>query len=174
MHIKQITCSKFFDQGSLTWNLKPDVNFLVGLNRSGKTTLLNAVAKRANTTALGDICTVWENLPETVDILHISQTPIGFHDLKILYDNVRHMPIDASTHAYIANILSNFGTTFEQYLENKVPGFGESLGEVRMIQIIFELLLHKNGQPIIIDLPELGLDLDMQGLLVEHIQFLCS
>jgi ABC-type cobalamin/Fe3+-siderophores transport system ATPase subunit len=43
MHIKQIIINNFWKQGNIIWDLEPDVNVLVGINGSGKTTILKII-----------------------------------------------------------------------------------------------------------------------------------
>ena len=176
MHIKAITAFSFFDKGSFNWNLRPDVNFLSGPNRSGKTSLLYSVAaSHKDSFGIKDLLTVWSEIPKERDLLYIQAFTCGHHDLKILRENVLDImyAIDPLTLTYIEGIVSNFGFRFTDYLYNKVTGIGESIGELRMIHLILRLLLHTGNQPIIIDTPELGLDLNMQRLLIERIRYIC-
>ena len=132
MYIKQVYIKNLWQKGNIVWNLKDDVNVLVGINGSGKTTILNLIyealqpeiseeAKKRYFSLIGELTI---HLSDDSFILVDSsgeRFPINIDHLNINISKISTFDISAS----LDDLIKELYTKFETYQKNLYKKFQE-------------------------------------------------
>jgi len=134
MYIKSVFIKNLWQKGDITWNMEPDVNILVGINGSGKSTILNLIFEALQSEISDESKKRYFSL--------ISELTIRFSDdTFVIVDssgdrfptNIDHLELDLmkiSTFDIsnsLDDLISDLQLQFEIYQKNLYKRFEESL-----------------------------------------------
>lgn len=181
--IVEIKAHKLLGSLDLCWSLTPSVNILAGGNGSGKSTLLRAVAYKLRNGNLGGAC---GSLVEQVEITTTGAEVTvltNFDELPVSSIDFSLSGVDAQRKALFFDILDRL---FDQSGKranriDSADGISFMLGHIRIstaalssgekqvLRLFYNLLTSPSTSVLILDEPEISLQVDWQKELLEDI-----
>lgn len=167
----------------LNWPLTAGVNILSGVNGSGKSTLLRAVAEVLRTGAIAD---AGVSLVERLDVTATSMPISVVANFDILpIDNLSLSDIMDDRRAKFYDIVDNLFHATGKRIDRKangelrfalnnlsLPVGALSSGERKVLRLFVNILLNPTADVLILDEPEISLQIEWQQVLLEYILIL--
>ncbi|MEG0601582.1 MAG: AAA family ATPase [Mucinivorans sp.] len=166
----------------LTWHLTPGVNILAGGNGSGKSTLLRAVVNKLRTGKMDDLCAM---LMTSLDIT----TTQSAEDQLIVIANFDDLVgsdfsfegVDPSRKALFFDIIDRLYLRSGKRVVREgagvrfmlgaieIPFVALSSGERQVFRLLYSILVSPEASILVLDEPEISLQIDWQKVLLEDI-----
>lgn len=169
----------------LNWPLRSGVNILAGGNGSGKSTLLRAVAHELRNGSLDEPC---RSLVASLDVRHkgsISEVLTNFDDFDCRSLDLSRVCADRRDRFFdiVDSLFSNSGKTISRsnVLECglsfdlgaiSIPFAALSSGERQVLKLLLTLLSSETADVLLLDEPEISLQIDWQKVLLDDILIL--
>jgi pentatricopeptide repeat protein len=134
MHIKQVYIKNLWQKGDIVWNLRDDVNILVGINGSGKSTIMNLVYEALQLEISEDAKKRYFSLISEF-IVHFSDDTFVMVDSsgERFPNNIEHFKLNISKISTfdasnsLDEMISDLQLKFEIYQKNKYKKLEESI-----------------------------------------------
>ncbi|MEG3048379.1 MAG: AAA family ATPase [Mucinivorans sp.] len=168
----------------LTWHLTQGVNILAGGNGTGKSTLLRAVAHKLRTGQMDELCSMLMNDlqiqttegPEIEVLTNFDEKELS--DGDFLFDGVDadqkivfYNTLDRLFHRSGKHALRGSGVGGSSFLLGliEIPFRALSSGERHIFRLLYNILTAPRASVLILDEPEISLQIDWQKVLLEDI-----
>lgn len=168
---------------NLNWSLTSGINILSGGNGSGKSTLLRAVAEVLRTGSISDACvSLVEELEVTATSMPINLVA-NFDMVPIEHLSLSGVNEDRKTKFYdiVDNLFQSTGKRIDRHSQDELlfalnnlslPVRALSSGERQVLRLFVNILLNPTADVLILDEPEISLQIEWQQVLLEYILIL--
>lgn len=168
---------------NLNWSLTSGINILSGGNGSGKSTLLRAVAEVLRTGSISDACvSLVEELEVTATSMPINLVA-NFDIVPIEHLSLSGVNEDRKTKFYdiVDNLFQSTGKRIDRHSQDELlfalnnlslPVRALSSGERQVLRLFVNILLNPTADVLILDEPEISLQIEWQQVLLEYILIL--